>query len=605
MPKRSAASKKKGVARPTARPSALPPKLSLEALLKRTREQLDDAARRLGLSRLGRLKREEVARRVHDALQKAAPARPAATTRAKKARVPKPAPPAAKARAVKARQRPSTKRAEPEPETGARAKFDLGSRVAEPRAEHIPWGYGQDRITILPIDPRRLYAYWEVRDESIAAARQALGKGGRDAWLDLRVYDITGRIFDGTNAHSYFDQKVDRDTRQWFFDIGKPTSTHCVEVGKKSYEGYFAKIARSGRVDSPRAEPWGPGPVEWLSVHEASGEVGVPVPGGPPARASSPAPGAAAHGGPQPSAGAAPAHAPGAWAEGEYWVVSDTPAFREWALMNGWESHDFLRTEWIGGHGRLEWFAKGQRFEWVGPVVKTTWEAGPFPVPVEAPGVVEERHEGPVLVQKIGDRTRVIYGPWEVVIRGVSGHAEGRVIARWEVRKSWVSDVGFEVEGGTVRWRALTPEAGAARLPGASEALLAGASERRWLLGSEVRLAGASEVFRVGASEFRYLGASETLYAGASETRYRGASERRLRGASERLVRGASERLARGASERLFAGASEKRAAGASERLGRGARERLGRGASARRLGGSEQPARSQYPTKAGASKQR
>jgi uncharacterized protein len=541
MPKRSAASKKKGVARPTARPTV--------------------------------------------------------KTRAKKAPAPKPASRAAKAGAVKARTRLAKKRVEPEPETGARSKFDLGSRVAEPRADHIPWGYGQDRITILPIDPRRLYAYWEVRDESIAAARQALGKGGRDAWLNLRVYDITGRIFDGTNAHGYFDQKVDRDTRQWFFDINKPSSTHCVEVGMKSYEGYFVKIGRSGRVDFPRAEPWGPGPVEWLSVHEVTGEVGVPVPGASPAPAHSPAPAAAAaHTGPP--ATATGAHAPGAWAEGEYWVVSDTPAFREWALLSGWESHDFLRTEWIGGHGRLEWFAKGQRFEWVGPVVKTSWEAGPFPMPVEAPGIVEERHEGPVLVQKIGERTRVIYGPWEVVIRGIGGHAEGRVLARWEVRKSWVSDVGFEVEGGTVRWRALAPAEGAARLPGASEALLAGASERRWLAGSEVRLAGASEVFRVGASEFRYLGASETLYAGASERRFRGASERRLRGASERL--------ARGASERLYAGASERLAGGASERLARGASERLGRGASEGRLGGgSEQPARSPYPPKGSASKQR
>jgi hypothetical protein len=604
MPKRLDASKKEAEARLAARPAALP-RTSLPALLKRTREQLDDDARRLGLTGLGRLKREDLARRVHDALQKAASARPAITTRANWAKGPRPAarkmpaaaPKAApapktavaKARAVKTG--PARRRAEPEPETGARSKFDLGSRIAEPPAQHIPWGYGQDRITILPIDPRRLYAYWEVRDDSIEAARQALGKGGRDAWLNLRVYDITGRIFDGTNAHSYFDQKVDRDTRQWFFDIGKPTSTHCVEVGMKSYEGYFVKIARSGRVEFPRAEPWGPGPVEWLSVHEATGDVGTPASGAPPAPAPGPASGpSGGHAGPPAAHGAA--HPPGAWAEGEYWVVSDSPAFREWALRSGWESHDFLRTDWVGGHGRLEWFATGQRFEWVGPVVKSAWEAGPFPMPVEAPGIVEERHEGPVLVQKIGDRTRVIYGPWEVVIRGVSGRAEGRVLARWEVRKSWVSDVGFEVEGGTVRWQALTPEQRTATAPGASEALLGGASERGWLVGSELRLAGASEVFRVGASEFRYQGASETLFAGGSERQFRGASERRLRGASERLVRGASESLAQGASERLYAGASERAAGGASESRGRGASERMG--------GASEQ-----YPTRASASKTR
>jgi hypothetical protein len=562
--------------------SAAPAKVNLDALLRRSREELGENARQLGLAGVSRLRKEELARKVHAALKKAAPKERAG----KASPAPKKARPAPAARRVaKAPARPRNKREEPEPETGARSKFDLGGRVPEPRAEHIPWGYGQDRITTLPVDPQRLFAYWEVRDEAIDAARKALGRGGRDAWLNLRVYDITGRIFDGTNAHGYFDVKVDRHTRQWFFDIGKPTSTHCVEIGMKSYEGYFAKIARSGRVDFPRAEPWGPGPVEWLSVHEVTGEVGVPVPGAPPAPAFAPA---AAH--PAPAPGPAAAHPPGAWAEGEYWVVSDTAAFREWALLSGWESHDFLQTEWIGGHGRLEWFAAGQRFEWVGPVVQTTWEAGPFPVPVEAPGRVEERHEGPVIVQKVGEKTRVIYGPWQVVIRGVGAHAEGRVLARWEVRKSWVSDVGFEVVGGTVRWRALVPEEGAARLPGASEALLAGASERRWLAGSEVRLAGASEVFKVGASEFRYMGASETLYAGASEERYRGASERLGRGASERLVRGASESAY----------------AGASERLGRGASERLARGASEGRLGGaSEGPARSPYPTKARPSKNR
>jgi uncharacterized protein len=598
MPKKSAASSREGTTALAtlllggkARVSALA-SVSLDLLLRRTREELTEAARRLGLSGLGQLRKQDMARRIHEALRRSVP-----TGRAGKAAPP----PAKKARTApasrlvaKARTRPGKRREEPEPETGARSKFDLGSRLPGPRpAEHIPWGYGQDRITIMPIDPRRLYAYWEVRDEAIAAARKALGPAGRDAWLNLRVYDISGRIFDGTNAHSYFDVKVDRHTRQWFFEIGKPTSTHCVEIGLKSHEGYFVKIMRSGRVDFPRAEPGGPEPVEWLSVHEITGEIGPPVLGARPAPAAAPA---AAH--PAPPSAPAAGHPPGAWAEGEYWMVSDASAFREWALLSGWESHDFLSTEWIGGHGRLEWLATGQRFEWVGPVVRTSWEAGPFPMPIEAPGLVEERHEGPVLVQKIGEKTRVIYGPWEVVIRGVGGHAESRVLARWEVRKSWVSEVGFEVVGGTLRWRALTPEEGSARLPGASEALLAGASERRWLAGSEVRLAGASELFRVGASEFRYLGASETLFAGASEKRYRGASERLARGASEKLVRGASERLARGASERAYAGASE--------RLARGASERLARGASEGRLGGaSEGPARSPYPPKASASRKR
>ena len=89
----------------------------------------------------------------------------------------------------------------------------------------------------------------------MAAARAGLGAAGAGAWLNLRVYDITGRLFDGTNAHTYFDHRVERHDRQWFFVINEPTSSAYVEVGLKSEEGYFAKIVRSGRAEFPRREP--------------------------------------------------------------------------------------------------------------------------------------------------------------------------------------------------------------------------------------------------------------------------------------------------------------------------------------------------------------
>jgi hypothetical protein len=324
---------------------------------------------------------------------------PKAKTEAKPRQKRRPGAGATPSRAAYARTRAARRAKEPEPETGARSKFELGTRVKQPPVAHIPWGFGQNRITAMVVDPRRVYAYWEVRDDAIEAARKALGPGGPGSWLNLRVYDVSGRIFDGTNAHSYFDVKVDRHDRQWFFEIGKPTSTHCVEIGMKSSEGYYQKIARSGRVDLPRAEPSAPGPIEWLSVHEITGEIGAPVPGAPPGRPHAPA---AEHRAPQT---AQPAGAP---AEGEYWVVDDVSALREWVALSGWEAHDLWHAEWVGGHGRLEWLADGQRFEWVGPLVHTSWESGPFPTSVEAPGVVEERHEGPVVIQRLGDKTRII-----------------------------------------------------------------------------------------------------------------------------------------------------------------------------------------------------
>ena len=156
----------------------------------------------------------------------------------------------------------------------ATAKLALGPE-AETREQPatIPWSYGVNRVTAAAVDPDRLFVYWEVTDPAIERARIALGPGGAGGWLVLRVYDTSGLIFDGTNAHGYFDHPIDRATRQWFFHIGKPTSTAFVELGMKSTEGYFARIVRSGRVDFPRREPAPWSDPEWMTVQPWSGEV--------------------------------------------------------------------------------------------------------------------------------------------------------------------------------------------------------------------------------------------------------------------------------------------------------------------------------------------
>jgi hypothetical protein len=406
-------------------------------------------------------------------------------------------------------------------------------------SKEIPWGYGKDRVTAMAIDPDRLYAYWEVLDESIARARGALGRGGPGAWLNLRVYDTTGRIFDGTNAHSNFDHRIERGDRQWFFAIGRPTSELIIEIGMKSDEGFFVKIARSGRVEFPRREPapW-PDP-EWMTVRMAGGQIerggfhspgratlsnGVPV-------SALPAP-----------IGVAPAPA-------------GTPRGVAW--------EEALRlTEGLAGE-RHEWeevhtegtFEAHHDFRWEGPTTVTAWQAGPFPYPVEVPDPIREVFPGKTRVFKSGARTHVVYGPWQVVIRGIGAEKSRAVLSRWEVYRSWAQVSGHEVEESTTNFTG----------GGASERMV-GASDRRWTGGSEIRLGGSSEQYFLQASELRLRGASERMYAGASELRLRGASERMYAGGSELRLRGASERLYAGATERLLRGASEGLIGGASER---------------------------------------
>jgi hypothetical protein len=426
-------------------------------------------------------------------------------------------------------------------------KFDVG-RAQPTEPQHIPWGYGQDRVTAMAVDPDKLYVYWEVSDGAIERARTALGPGGPSAWLSLRVYDVTHRLFDGTNAHSYFDHKLERGDRQWFFHIGKPTSTVCVELGLKSFEGHFVKIARSARIDFPRREPAPWQEPEWLTVHSATGPVGGTFRAGP---------------GPTDTRNEA---SPAGLSEGE----------RDGAYQaeQGHGHHEIVhriivqmleqRWDWERAFSH-EWASGVSSIEWQGPVVRTSWEAGPFTFPVEVPGYIEQRFEGRSVVYAEHGTTHIIYGPWQVVIRGIGAHAERKVLGMWEIFRSWVSSAGMAIRNET--WRATHP--------GGSETIM-GASERRFVGGSEVRLRGASELFQLGASELLRKGGSETLYAGASERRIRGASELTWKGASERRLGGASERTLAGASEWTGRGASELLTGGASERLHGGASERSG-----------------------------
>lgn len=473
------------------------------------RAKLLEACRVLGLRGLSRLGKAEVADRLFRALQSL----PSAKFKKRDRR------PVELGSEGGAQETPTPESRPVEHAARSRAefrahKFDLTEEKEElalPSREpslpaFIPWSYGRDRVRALAVDPERLYVYWEVTDEAREGARAKLGAGASTAWLSLRVYDTTGRLFDGTNAHSYFDHRVENGSRQWFFDIGKPGSEAFVEIGMKSHEGYFVRIARSGRVSFPRRSPAPYRQPQWLTVRALTEPPAVTerMPEGVARRAQLPR-----------LAAVEPAR-----------VSEEVSAPIELSPPPGERIEVEVREE-----------REIQR-RWEGPVTTHIWEAGPFVRPVDVPGPVWETYAGEVSTFEVDGRTHVVFGPWQVVVRGLGAFEERHVLSRWMVYRSWVVEGGIEA----AERAAFAPMLGSSLVFGASERRLRGASEHR--------LAGASELFYRGASERRFGGASERLYRAASERLFRGASERRYVAASEKLLRGASERRLSGASGR-------------------------------------------------------
>jgi hypothetical protein len=495
-----------------------------------TQKQLFECAKRLDLKGVSKLSKNELAARVGSEFT--ARLAPAAQPVAAKKKTKTPSPDDLPAAVEKA---PAS--AGDGADSAWSHKFEVREHAKAESPGTIPWSYNYERVTGMAVDPDRLFVYWEVTDDAIERARKSLGKAGKDAWLNLRIYDTTDRIFDGTNAHSYFDHRVERGDRHWFFQIGKPSSSAFIDIGLRSNEGFFAKIVRSGRVEFSRREPAAWGEPEWLSVRSLMGPI-EHAGRGPHVRRQVPVTAPVAY-------GALPGPAPRRHVALLPWEESFTVGEGGRKEIVEWEEH---LTD-----GTTEFHREST---WESPVMVSAWEAGPFSFPVSAPEPVREDFVGPSRVYRVGGRTHVVHGPWQVVIKGIGAHHGRSVVAKWEIYRSWIAEETAESPGGEMK---------EFTIPGSSEKLLVGASERRWRYASEMRLGGASEIFFLGASEYRARGASERLFLGASQYQMRGASERQVGGGSEVRLRGASEQRLGGGSESRLGGASEQMLGGGSE----------------------------------------
>jgi hypothetical protein len=452
------------------------------------------------------------------------------------------------------------------------AKFNLGlpPRAPEERAfdkVDIPWGYGDTRITALVRSPDSLYVFWEITDPAIEDARRRLGDAGAWAFCNVRVYDTTGREFDGTNANDYFDVPVDRGERERFFLLRRPTAQFHVEIGMKSHEGYFQPIARSGRADFPRKSPSPDHSLEWMTVMSdvlpPAARPYVSKYTGPPPRTPSLAPPHHEHGhghgeGKRESVRPISGGALGEWRESRTWTWTHPASFEV-----RWEG------PWVWDEWRTEW-----RTRWLESLA---FRAGPFPLEHLDPSRVEIRWVGgaPSVTWEEASGLEVV-GPWQVTIRSFDQEPQRRVLGTWRVHWATVSPRKVERwwsaferrQVGTYYREHVRQGASEAHLTieaGASEIWRLGASERMWLGGSEWLAQGGSEVLWLGGSEMLFGGASAFLFGGASGIVWGGGSEQRLGGASETLFMGSSALSWEGASGSGFPGASENAWLGASD----------------------------------------
>lgn len=149
----------------------------------------------------------------------------------------------------------------------AEEKKELVS-VYIPSVPELPEGYGDNRIVLMIRDPIWLFTYWEIRKDVFDKVRNALGTLAHSAKMVLRVYDVTDIIFNGTNAHKYFDSEVSGSARSWYINVGEPNRSLCVDIGFLAPNGTFRILARSNTVRTPRVSVSEVVDEKWMSIEE-------------------------------------------------------------------------------------------------------------------------------------------------------------------------------------------------------------------------------------------------------------------------------------------------------------------------------------------------
>jgi len=149
----------------------------------------------------------------------------------------------------------------------ADAKYYTGTAEPKPAApfDMLTHEYGSERMALMARDPYMAFSYWELPQSRIEKEKAWFGW---DSKLCVRVYDITGVMFDGKNAIAYFDQEVYERVGSWYFEFGRPMHSFCADLGLLAANGRFLTMIRSNAVTMPRDGVSDVLDEEWMLVDE-------------------------------------------------------------------------------------------------------------------------------------------------------------------------------------------------------------------------------------------------------------------------------------------------------------------------------------------------
>ncbi|MDH4220179.1 MAG: DUF4912 domain-containing protein [Candidatus Aminicenantes bacterium] len=155
------------------------------------------------------------------------------------------------------------------------------NKLSQERLREIAWEVGTrypipptaDYIALYMVNPHLGHMHWHIREGSAEALRAQQGEAFRNTSLVVRVYDVTDIIFDGFNAHMFFDLEVSGLSGNYYFGVNRLARDYLAEIGFRRRDGYFHSLARSNVTYFDRDRPSGNYQIAGLFVRGALNRV--------------------------------------------------------------------------------------------------------------------------------------------------------------------------------------------------------------------------------------------------------------------------------------------------------------------------------------------
>jgi hypothetical protein len=126
----------------------------------------------------------------------------------------------------------------------------------------------QSKMYFLVKDTHWTFIWWHIDSSKVDGELMMIGTAKCPRFV-LRIYDVTHIIFNGNNAHRYFDIEVEGFTDHWYLQIDENNRNYLAEAGFRDSGGNFHPLARSNTIFLP-PDCGGDVPSEWTQIRYVS-----------------------------------------------------------------------------------------------------------------------------------------------------------------------------------------------------------------------------------------------------------------------------------------------------------------------------------------------